>query len=49
MKLDRNYRAAAIFPKKRFPDPFGSKLEDTVEVLWKVKIKINNPRFFFAV
>ena len=29
MKLDRNYRAAAIFPKKRFPDPFGSKLEDS--------------------
>ena len=29
MKLDRNYRAAAIFPKKRFPDPFGSKLEES--------------------
>ena len=28
MKSDRNYRAAAIFPKKRFPDPFGSRLED---------------------
>ena len=47
MKLDRNYRAAAIFPKKRFPDPFGSRLEDIGGALEgnNQYIYINNPSF----